>query len=247
VFTAEERDATRTRLLTRAASDPAIAGAAITGSEAVGAGDEWSDIDLALAVEGPLEPTLDRWTTHLYADFAAVHHWDLPSGASTYRVFLLPSALEVDIAFTPAAEWGPHGPTWRTVFGQPAPRPPGAPPQSRRDLTGRAWHHALHARVCIHRRRWWQAEHWIGALRTQILTLAALRLGHPAAYAKGAHLLPPEVTGPLTASLVRTLDEPELTRALTAATAALLTELTHLDEPLAERLTPILSPAPPPA
>lgn len=62
------------------------------------------------------------------------------------------------------------------------------------DLAGLAWHHALHARISIERRRWWQAEHCIGALRTHILALACLRLGHPASYAKGAHLLPTDLT-----------------------------------------------------
>jgi hypothetical protein len=39
--------------------------------------------------------------------------------------------------------------------------------------------------------------------RAGLLALAALRLGHPTAYAKGAHLLPLAVTTPLTATLVR--------------------------------------------
>jgi hypothetical protein len=116
-----------------------------------------------------------------------------------------------------------------------------APAASRRSLTGPAWHHALHAGVCIRRRRWWQAEHWIGALRGQILALACLRLGHPANYAKGAHLLPGAVTAPLTSTLVRSLDEAELVRALAAATSALTTELSLVDPALSDRLAPILA------
>jgi hypothetical protein len=239
LFSAEERDRVRDRLLALAADDPAVVGAAITGSLAAGGGDRWSDVDLAFGVDGPLEPAMRRWTDMLSREFGAVHHWDLPAGPAVYRVFLLPGGLEVDIAFVPAAEFGPLGPSWRTVFGHPVPRAdPPAP--ARRDLIGLAWHHALHARVCLRRQRWWQAEQWIGALRGQVLGLACLRLGHPVSYAKGAHLLPAEVTAPLEATLVRVLEEAELGRALRAATSALVAEIALVDPALADRLAPIL-------
>jgi acyl-CoA synthetase (AMP-forming)/AMP-acid ligase II len=44
--------------------------------------------------------------------------------------------------------------------------------------------------------RWWQAEHWISAMRDHVITLACVRLGYPAHYAKGAHLLPEDLTTP---------------------------------------------------
>jgi hypothetical protein len=241
MFSIEARDLIRDRLLSLAEGDPVILGAAVTGSQALDGGDRWSDIDLAFGVDGPLDTTMRRWTDLIYRDFAVVHHWDLPAGPAVYRLFLMPSGLEVDIAFMPAAEFGPHGPSWRTVFGHPAPEKD-TPLPSRRELTGLAWHHALHARVCIQRQRWWQAEHWISALRSQILALACLRLGHPVSYAKGAHLLPAEVTAPLTATLVRVVEEAELARALDAATSSLIAELALDDPALAGRLAPILSP-----
>ena len=239
MFTVEERDAVRERLLELAAADAAVVGAAITGSHAAGAADRWSDVDLMFGVDGPPEATMRRWTERLYDDFDAVHHWDLPSGPAVYRVFLLRTGLEVDLGFAPAADFGPHGPRWRTVFGDAAPlRPfPAAEPA---DLAGLAWHHALHARACVERGRWWQAEQWIAALRGHVLGLACLRLGHPAGYAKGAHLLPDEVTAPLADALVRTLDPGELRRALAAAVAALTAELARTDPALARRLRPVL-------
>jgi len=103
MFTVRERDRVRARLLALAEADVAISGAAITGSHAADGGDEWSDIDLAIAVRGPLHEALDRWTDWLYRDFDAVHRWDLPAGATVYRVFLLPGSLEADIAFAPEA------------------------------------------------------------------------------------------------------------------------------------------------
>ncbi|MEV4536556.1 hypothetical protein AB0J82_22490 [Asanoa sp. NPDC049518] len=240
MFTVQERDFTRDRLLSLAVGDAAIVGAAVTGSDAVQGGDRWSDIDLVFGVEGSLETTMRRWTELIHHAFDAVHHWDLHAGSAVYRVFLLANGLEADIAFVPAAEFGPHGPSWRTVFGHPAPAKEALAP-NRRTLTGMGWHHALHASVCIQRRRWWQAEHWISALRSQILALACLRLGHPTSYAKGAHLLPDEVTAPLAETLVRALDEAELTRALNAATSALVAEISLVDPALSSRLAHILS------
>ncbi|WP_250003682.1 hypothetical protein [Actinoplanes sp. M2I2] len=239
MFTVEQRDHLRERLLGLAEQDAAIVGAAVTGSCAVDGGDRWSDIDLVFGVEGALETALHRWAEVLYRDGEAVHHWDLRAGPAVYRVFLLSNGLELDVAFVPAAEFGPHGPSWRTVFGRPAPEK-AIPAASRRELTGLAWHHALHARVCIRRRRWWQAEHWISALRGQILALACLRLGYPTGYAKGAHLLPADVTAPLSATLVRVLDEAELGRALDAAASALIAEVSQVDPALSGRLAPLL-------
>jgi hypothetical protein len=55
MFSVEERDLVRTRLLDLAEADPAVVGAAITGSQATDDGDRWSDIDLAFAIDGSLE------------------------------------------------------------------------------------------------------------------------------------------------------------------------------------------------
>lgn len=240
MFSVAERARVRDRLLELAAADPAVTGAAVTGSYVADGGDRWSDIDLAFGIDGPLSGALEQWTGRLCRDFDAVHYWDLPSGSTIYRVFLLPDWLEVDIAFTPAAEFGPLGPNWRTVFGETARLEPAAPKLSDH-LVGLAWHHLLHARVCIERGRSWQAEYWISAVRDQVLALACLRLGCPTAYAKGAHLLPEQLTAPLETTLVRSLDAAELRRAISAAGAALAAELDRTDPALGARLRPMLA------
>lgn len=229
MFSVDERERVRSELLARAEADPDIAAAAITGSHAGGSADEWSDIDLALGVRGGIAPALDRWTGLLYRDFGALRHWDLPWGTTVYRVYLLPDWLEVDIAFTPEAEFGPRGPSWRTVFGETV-EVPAAGAQSSDELAGLAWHHVLHARVCIERGKRWQAEWLIHGVREHVLALACLRLGHPTRFAKGADLLPEELTAPFEESLVRSLDEVELRRAL-ASVATLLANELGLDRP----------------
>ncbi|HEY2330616.1 MAG TPA: hypothetical protein VGH94_01730 [Acidimicrobiales bacterium] len=70
--------------------------------------------------------------------------------------------------------------------------------------------------------------------------MACVRLGHSTSYAKGAHLLPPELTAPIESALVRSLDESELRRALCVAVDAFAAELDRNDQILSARLRPML-------
>jgi hypothetical protein len=74
-----------------------------------------------------------------------------------------------------------------------------------------------------------------------VIGLACRRLGYPVSYAKGAHLLPEELTTPLVATLVRSLDEVELRRVLGVAVTALARELERTDAALASRLRPMFA------
>jgi len=237
MFTEADRDRVRARLLDRAHADEHITGAAITGSAARGAEDRWSDIDLFFGVvdEIPPEDVLGDWSAFMYQELGALHHFDLRSRGAIYRAFLLPTCLEVDLAFTPAAEFGALGPSFQVVFGEAIKRPH-TPPVDRDHTIGLAWHHVLHARICIERNKLWQAEYWISAVRDYALTLACLRFGLPAVHAKGVESLPPELTMPFKDALVRTLTPSELRRALSMAATQLLRELREADVGLADRL-----------
>jgi len=231
MFTAERRHDVRELLLKRARADERITGAALTGSAARGTEDRWSDIDLFFGVSGDgvsggrVTEVRDEWSAFVCGELGALHHFDLHAGEAVYRAFLLPELLEVDLGFTPAESFGPlGGGAFRVLFGTVA-QDQGPTPPDPDHLLGLCWHHVLHARISLERGAPWQAEHWISAVRDHLLTLACLRLGLPSAYAKGADRLPPEVTGPLEETLVRSLDRADLQRALGAVTAALVREL----------------------
>ncbi len=221
-----------------ARADDRITGAALTGSTSVGHDDQWSDIDLAVSVAAGVEPVdvMSDWTARMYEDHSAIAHFDLRRGGTVYRVFLLDSTLQVDIAFSPAAEFGAIGSTFRLVFGE-ANRPRPAPEPAMADLIGMGWLYALHARSSIERGRVWQAEYMISGVRDHVLALACVRHGVAASQGRGVDLLPTEVTEPMAATLVRTPDGAELRRAFRAVTVALLTEIGYADAPLAQRLT----------
>lgn len=215
----------------------------MTGSGSRGAEDRWSDVDLYFGVAdgAAREDALAEWTGFLYRELAALHHFDLDAGYAIYRGFLLPGGLEVDLGFAGAERFGPMGALFRPIFGsvveQPAARAGG--PEADH-LIGLGWHHVLHARTAIARRKAWQAEYWISAVRDHVVTLACLRLGLSTAYAKGADALPAAITTPLEDALATSLELPELSRALRAAVSAFLSEVDAADAALSARLRPAL-------
>ena len=172
-------------------------------------------------------------------EFSVLDHFDLRSGSSVYRVFLLPGGLEVDIAVTPGEEFGARGPHFRALFGTTH-QLEATPQPSASSLIGLSWHHVFHARSCIERNRPWQAEYWISGIRDHTLSLACIRLGESAVYGRGVDRLPTSVTDPLADALVCSLDKQELRRALAAATMCLISELEKWDATLCARLKPLL-------
>ncbi len=242
LFTSEERERLRAELLERAAKDQRISGAAITGSAAASSEDRWSDIDLAFGVKnaGELPNVLADWTAHMYDRHQALDHLDVNAGAWIYRVFLLPSTLQVDLAFVPAAEFRALGPTFRLIFGE-ANGPQHIEPPPAGTIVGMGWLYALHARSSIARGKSWQAEYMISGIRDNALTLACIRNGLPAVHGRGLDLLPKEVAAQFENSLVRQLDAAELSRCFRVAMHGLFGEIRYVDEELAGRLQEALA------
>jgi hypothetical protein len=227
VFTVEQRDAQRDRVLALAKQDRRVVAGAAVGSLALGGGDRFSDLDLTFAVADgvPVSEILDDWTRTLSDELGAVHLADLEHGHTIYRVFLLPEALQLDLSLTPAAHFAPAGPRFRLLFGETAhgkgiaPEPPPAA-----DLFGWGVIYALHTRACIERGRLWQAEHYIGAVRDRALSLACLRRELPAVQARGYDDLPADTLESFAETHVGSVEPERLRSALSAATRLLLHE-----------------------
>jgi hypothetical protein len=224
VFTVAERDAVRDRVLALAADDSRVVAAAVVGSLALGPGDEWSDLDLTFAVaEGvPVADVIEVWTGHV-GELGGVVLFDLPAGSTIYRVFLLPGCLQVDLSFTPQAEFAPASPNWRLLFGDARePAHPLPPPVVQ--VVGHATLFAVHTHASISRGRLWQAEHWITRVRDEALALASRRHGLRGSDYRGVDELPPDLLERAVATRVGVLETSELGRALRAAVELLLTE-----------------------
>jgi hypothetical protein len=240
MFSVEDRNHVRDYVLQMAASDTRVVAGAVVGSLALSEGDRWSDLDLTFAVaeDVPVPNVLEDWTRDLVKEFDAVHLFDLPSGASIYRVFLLPGCLQFDLSFTPASKFGASGPKFKLLFGSAVEKPYAQPP-SAQELFGYGVHHALRARFCIERGRTWQAEYWISSIRDYALSLACRRRGLPAVYGRGFDELPPDVRDTFKGALVTSLERDELLRALGFAIEGLLREADEVRD-LAVKVEPQL-------
>jgi hypothetical protein len=208
------------------------------GSLAVDGGDRFSDLDLTFGIADHVSAAevLDDWTRTLIGERDAVHLADLKRGPTTYRVFLLPDALQFDLSMTPAAQFRPAGPRFRLLFGETAagesevstPRVAGSlfipTPSVAHDLFGWGVIYALHARACIERGRVWQAEHYVGAVRDHALSLACLRHGLPAVQARGYDDLSAETLAQFEQAHVSAIEPGPLRAALAASVLALMRE-----------------------
>ncbi|HEX3453910.1 MAG TPA: hypothetical protein VHS03_04725 [Gaiellaceae bacterium] len=242
MFTVEERDALRDRVLRLADEDERVVAGAVVGSLALGGGDRYSDLDLTFAVadDVPVADVLDDWTRLLVEEQEAVQLFDLGHGPTTYRVFLLPGRLQFDLSLTPAGSFRPTSPRFRLLFGETsgdgtAPVPPAA-----HDLFGWGAVYALHARACIERGRLWAAEHYVGAVRDHALALACLRFALPAVQGRGYDDLPGDLLARFQGAHVGSTDPGALRSALAASVRELMREGTEAGLPhaatVAERL-----------
>ena len=214
-----------------------VAGAAV-GSLAVDGGDRFSDLDLTFGVADHVQvaDVLDDWTRTLSDELDAVQLAELERGPTTYRVFLLPDALQLDLSMTPAAQFRPAGPRFRLLFGETAAGEPQTPtppvpgdlftptPVLAGDIFGWGVIYALHARACIERGRVWQAEHYVGAVRDHALSLACLRQGPPAMQARGYDDLSAETLAGFEDAHIGALEPGALRAALAASVLALMRE-----------------------
>jgi hypothetical protein len=240
MYSIEYRNLVRDHVLQLAASDERILAGALVGSLALSDGDRWSDLDLTFAVADHFSmfDVLEDWTRNLVQEFDAAHLFDLPSGASIYRVFLLPGCLQFDLSFTPASKFGARGPKFKLLFGTAVEKPFGPPP-SAQELFGYAVHHVLRARFCLERGRDWQAEYWISSARDYAFSLACHRRGLPAYDGRGVDDLPREVLDVFLPSLVISPERDELFRALGCVIQGLLGEADEVKE-LATKVEPQL-------
>jgi hypothetical protein len=130
MFTVEERDALRERVLELGEEDERVTAGAVVGSLADDSADRFSDVDLTFGISdgARVADVLEDWTRTLIEERDAVPLVDLERGPTTYRVFLLPDTLQLDISMTPAARFRPAGPRFRLLFGETANRSDPTPP-----------------------------------------------------------------------------------------------------------------------
>jgi hypothetical protein len=124
MFTVAQRASIRDHVLELAEKDERVLAGAVVGSLAAeGGGDQFSDLDLTFGISehAQVVGVLDEWASALAEGLDAVQLVQLEREPTTYRVFLLPGLLQLDLSMTPAAQFRPAGPRFRLLFGKTAP------------------------------------------------------------------------------------------------------------------------------
>jgi hypothetical protein len=222
MYTVQDRERVRDRIVQMSREDKRLIAGALIGSTVAG-GDRWSDLDLTfgLAEHVALDDVLADWKTRLASEFEAVHLFDLPFLSTVYRVFLLPNNLQVDLSFTPGKEFLARGLKYSPLFGEPRERDQ-VKPTSPDHLFGLAVVYLLHARACVARGRLWEAEYCISAARDHALALACQHRGLKTSYGRGFDDLPTDILKQFTGTLVGSLEKTGLVRAIDGCIQALL-------------------------
>jgi predicted nucleotidyltransferase len=226
LVTAPAREQATRALLEALRSEPRVDRLEVFGSVAEGTADRHSDLDLGVIVadgEDVTEVAAD-WGRRVPELLPVFHAFSEAVGGVVLRGFLLDNFLEIDLAFSHAADWDDL-------------------PQQHPDIAGRfrsktdfIWHDVLHAAAAIDRGRPWRALFYLERLRHGTIELASLRLGLDARHHKQADELPDAIRAALEPTLVGSLDSASLRTALEAGTRAFFAQARHLEPELADRL-----------
>jgi hypothetical protein len=245
IFTPDDRERLRDKLVAAAQHDANLCGAAHTGSAASSQLDRWSDIDLALCLKptASYDQVVAEWTDRLYQRHDAVAHMDVMRGPTLFRVFLLKNTLQVDVAFWRAEDFGAIGPNFRLIFSREGgeSKPPHPEAQSNPQvLVGMAWLYALHVRSSLARGRVLQTDYMLSGMRNHVFELTCLRCGVIAKQGRGLDDLPAAEREIAAQCIPRSLDPAELKRAFQNTMDALAREIQHVDRELERKLTGVL-------
>ena len=233
-----DRTRIRDALIAFARNDPSIVGAALVGSAARDAEDDWSDIDLALQLgNGVDEPNVvDRWTRRMEEECSVADTFDVMAGGVRYRVFLLSSSLQIDVSFWPNDQFRATDTGFRLIFGQANPSTDQSAPRFD-DAIGMGWLYALHARSAIARGKSWQAVMMLDELRNAILTLVSLHRGLNPGHGREVDKLPADALRRIAHARASSLASNELSRSLNAHVNEFLDAVAVHDDERQQRLT----------
>lgn len=215
MFTIQYREEVREKIMTKAKSDNRIVSAAVIGSYASGRVDRWSDIDLTFGVDRSftIASLLDSWTSYVEQEFSGKKLLDVKRGNSTYRVFILPGCLQLDLSFSQANEFGAMGKHFKLLYGDQHEKPQPELP-STDEQYGWLIHHLIRAKFSAERKRFWQAEFWLSEARDYALKLACLANGLNPDYGRGFDDLPDEILSLFKNSFVSEPNQKEISRVI---------------------------------
>lgn len=179
---------------------------------------------------------VDRWTEWIAAENGVSDTFDVRASGALYRVFLLPSTLQVDISFWPHEQFRATEEGFHVLFGTPNPSTTAASPDPD-PIIGTGWLYAFHARSALARSRPWQAALMLDDLRAQILALACIRHGLNPWHGRDVDRLPTRELAALETTRAGDLDADALATSMRRSIELFLAEIERHDRSRARRLT----------
>lgn len=245
-FTPESRQDTLRILEEAFRSDSRIVGLVLVGSGAHGFADQYSDLDLVVAVSEDEDSlaVFGEWDDRIRGALPVLSRF---SSIRAARVglygFVLRDCLEVDISFQPVSLLTARSPNWQVIFdttGTLEDRLAASwDEQDTRDVASEylrvlesIWHYVMHAATAVERDHLWRALHYVVQVRERAVELEGLRSGHNTYLFREAHLIPQDRLAPLASALPASLTAPELLRALKVATECFFDAAGLLDKEL---------------
>lgn len=243
LFTPEERQQTLDQMLTALQTDDRIAGVLVVGTGAVGFADRYSDIDLAVVVHTAADapPVYDYWRAEFKTRLPVRHDFEAPRGPNIFLFgLLLDHFLEIDASFQCLDNLVARRARWCIAFDRSnriaeimqtswdTREEPDRQEQYLRWLKS-IWYYITHVTIHAQRGHLWRAVLDLEDLRHRTVILAGLRHDLETRHYREAHRLPPDFLDALQGTLVTSLDEADIIRALRAAIDCFFHEARALD------------------
>ena len=190
-FTAYDRDCVLQWLIVESQKEPAFVGSILVGSGAVGFADGYSDLDILMIVDDPVDlaQVSERWRNRLRDHLPVLAYAESPRAERIIlHNFLLENFLELNICVQPQSLLSATRANYRVLWDKTnrmqsimdetwAGRKETTSPLARyySDRKASIWHYINHAYVALKRDRLWQALSDIEEIRRQVIHLRAYR------------------------------------------------------------------------
>jgi hypothetical protein len=190
LYTEEERVSVLGRIVELAQRDERMAGCVLVGSGSYGFADEYSDIDLCMAVHDDVDVrgAFDDWRQMTESMLPVFAYCPSVRGEDIFlHNFFLTSYLEINMCFMRCRDLTARTPNWKIVLDRTGAihdrmtRTSDSDAQSSdagqylKQRVSAIWHYVLHAFVASKRGRYWQAISDIEEIRNQTIRIHGLR------------------------------------------------------------------------
>lgn len=195
MYTVDEREDIKNRLISLFRRLPGIAGVILVGSGAEGFKDEYSDVDFCIVTEAPVEALLEimkKCSAAIHSEFPVMKFQEMPE--RQLQIYFLQSFLEIDIGYVELSKLEAVRKRWKVCFDHTGQldrimqeswdrirkyhgkKTNVDVDQIYRDYYNTIWHSIQHAVTSIKRGQLWRSSYEINYIRDAAIELRGYKL-----------------------------------------------------------------------